>query len=490
MSLFVSFSLFSLSWLSKKLEAPDASLRKSLSAPALLGVLPDQSPQDSSSHFKSISEPSVPSSPVLVSACIVSPPILVDPVIVNQNPVPSPSQPQPGSSTLGAKITGLKQRVSTVEAENAKLKKEVADLKARLYQPGTGVSNVDDNGEQQDEGSRLKNEFEHLKNDYQFFKLKAKNTAEELIRCKTDYDVKRASNIKLMKQLEATRQEMYNKLVVEELKVAQFKCFVSAMIDIKLDESVSKRACRALQSGQSADAALVATIKEASKEGSPWATIIPAIVGDRPPELFLTVKRRADLEKRLSESDKKSERIIARMDTQNNNTDTPSFSSLYPVLVTCCVKEEPEVKIGDDILTLCDTSALIGSPRLQSEPTPNTPEQILFGSISKSVVLTPTDFGPSPVSPGNGSVSSVADAITTVRPYIPGCALRQSDGLTDLNEQHTANPVISGDDSLSSIVSGPAPSLTEDVESTLMSRGMSAFRRPASLTLKVKSLLE
>ncbi|PFH50579.1 hypothetical protein AMATHDRAFT_3861 [Amanita thiersii Skay4041] len=429
-------------------------------------------------------EPLIPSSsvqlslkmvppPIAVAACIVSPPILIEPtesVIIYPGPIPCVSGQQPGSSTLGAKITGLKERISAVEAENFKLKKEVAGLKTLLYQPETGVSGASDNGEQQGEEYKLKNELEHLKNDYRSLKLKAESTAEELLSCKSNYDAEKASNIELKEQIEAARQEMYKQLVVTDLKVTQFNRFISAMIDIKLDEPVLKRAYRALQSGRSSDAALVASIKEASKkEGSPWATIIPAVVGDRPPELYLlAVKRCADLDKRLSESNEKLEKMITRMDAYNRNTGTPSPSSL---LDTC------------DMLPCCDISATTGSPQLQSEPKHviDTPRQILFGSISKSMVSTLTDFGPRLVCPGNASASSIVDTVCTVRSYIPRRTHLQNEDLTDLNEQCIADQVTNNNDSLTptigticvtrTFVSGHASSQAEDVKSRLMSQG-------------------
>jgi hypothetical protein len=65
-----------------------------------------------------------------------------------------------------------------------------------------------------------------------------------------------------------------------------------------LHELVLDKALAALKGGLSADEALVDAIKEAaSKPGSAWATIMPAIVGPRPPEKYvaLTAKLRKDL---------------------------------------------------------------------------------------------------------------------------------------------------------------------------------------------------
>jgi hypothetical protein len=86
-----------------------------------------------------------------------------------------------------------------------------------------------------------------------------------------------------------------------EEKLAHYERFLGLMVNIGLHELVLDKALAALKGGLSADEALVDSIKEAaSKPGSAWATIMPAIVGPRPPKQYiaainLTVKLRKDL---------------------------------------------------------------------------------------------------------------------------------------------------------------------------------------------------
>jgi hypothetical protein len=86
-----------------------------------------------------------------------------------------------------------------------------------------------------------------------------------------------------------------------EDNLAHYERFLGLMVNIGLHELVLDKALAALKRGFSADEALVDAIKEAaSKPGSAWATIMPAIVGARPPEQYiaainLTIKLRKEL---------------------------------------------------------------------------------------------------------------------------------------------------------------------------------------------------
>ncbi|KAF8160721.1 hypothetical protein B0H34DRAFT_349592 [Crassisporium funariophilum] len=123
-----------------------------------------------------------------------------------------------------------------------------------------------------------------------------------------------------------------NKITQLNDKIDQAEKFIMAMVDLKLHEPVLYRAAKAVKEGDAAEDALIDAVKEASTQKlSAWSRIVPAIVGPRTPEHYvsainLTLKARKDLRKR----DKVCEfwKKIAKRDPTNATMVTPSASVL------------------------------------------------------------------------------------------------------------------------------------------------------------------
>lgn len=258
------------------------------------------------------------------------------------SPTPEPSlKLQVGN--IRNKITHLKYRLSTSEADNEKLAHQLDKLRSIAYEPTESrIAAVTVScGSQSDnqlrfEVTRLQTLVEQLKKDYHDSKVAADNNAEELDRFKTSYHTEEAKNKRLEKAVDSAKQDCQNLLVVKELQLVQANRFISALTSINLREPVLQRAHTALKNGKEADAALVASIKEAAKKSdTPWATIIPAVVGERPSDLYLNaIQRCAKLEALLQESEKKRRfwKMKAKAHALHRQTITPSSSSLSLVL--------------------------------------------------------------------------------------------------------------------------------------------------------------
>lgn len=120
------------------------------------------------------------------------------------------------------------------------------------------------------------------------------------------------------------------------VRLAQLEKFLSAMIDLGLHIPVLDKAYKAVLNGAMADEALVDAIKEAAaRPGTAWSRIVPAIVGPRTPENYisainLTLKYRREL--------KQSKKVLmfwkkrAMLHPTNQGLVTPSASALSEVL--------------------------------------------------------------------------------------------------------------------------------------------------------------
>ena len=76
-----------------------------------------------------------------------------------------------------------------------------------------------------------------------------------------------------------------DKIIILTDKLEQAEKFIMAMVDIKLHEPVLGRAAEAVKEGADAEEALIDAVRvAATKKGSAWSRIIPAIVGPRSPE--------------------------------------------------------------------------------------------------------------------------------------------------------------------------------------------------------------
>ena len=126
-----------------------------------------------------------------------------------------------------------------------------------------------------------------------------------------------------------------DKIIILNDKLEQAEKFIMAMVDIKLHEPVLGRAAEAVRGGADAEEALIEAVRvAATKKGSAWSRIIPAIVGPRSPEHYLSAINLAlMLQKDLHEREKISSfwKKIAQSDPANANTITPSSSLLSEV---------------------------------------------------------------------------------------------------------------------------------------------------------------
>jgi hypothetical protein len=126
-----------------------------------------------------------------------------------------------------------------------------------------------------------------------------------------------------------------DKIIILTDKLEQAEKFIMAMVDIKLHEPVLGRAAEAVKEGADAEEALIDAVRvAATKKGSAWSRIIPAIVGPRSPEHYLSAINFAlMLQKDLHEREKVASfwKSIAKLDPVNANKITPSPSLLSEV---------------------------------------------------------------------------------------------------------------------------------------------------------------
>ncbi|KAK2464325.1 hypothetical protein APHAL10511_003782 [Amanita phalloides] len=178
----------------------------------------------------------------------------------------------------------------------------------------------------------------------------------ELDDTKADYHIQKLENIKLNKAISEIKYDFIRILQRQDWEMAQMKRFIAAMIDVELHIPVLYNANDLLEKGVTADVALITAIKDAADNiGSPWATIIPAVVGERPDELYLSaIKRSAKLSDELHEATKKYQywKMKAQMEPGRAKHITPSSSTLSLFLGAWLSKHSPAKDLGcvDDLL--------------------------------------------------------------------------------------------------------------------------------------------
>ena len=126
-----------------------------------------------------------------------------------------------------------------------------------------------------------------------------------------------------------------DKIIILTDKLEQAEKFIMAMVDIKMHEPVLGRAAEAVKEGADAEEALIDAVRvAATKKGSAWSRIIPAIVGPRSPEHYLSAINLAlMLQKDLHESEKVASfwKTTAKLNPINADIMTPSPSLLSEV---------------------------------------------------------------------------------------------------------------------------------------------------------------
>ncbi|KAF8625873.1 hypothetical protein AX15_005157 [Amanita polypyramis BW_CC] len=351
-------------------------------------------------------------------------------------------------------------------SENAKLLEELSDLALIFGAPEetyiptkaisipSGVSLCDHEhiitslekslAETKDLKERFMVELEELWGDYN----ELNNVYHDL---KSEYQIERMKNVKLTQSSVSMKHDAFRLLNKQEWEISQMKRFIAAMVDIKLHTPVFYDASEAIQNGSSADAALIDAIKNAAeKPDSPWSAIMPAIIGERPQELYLNaVKRSARLCGELRESNKKYKwwKMKAQIDPRHTNCITPSSSSVSLVLNEIMPQSKQETETGciDNLLDRlkAGTPITIVTPVIEGSsgfgdavPPPPTPiAKTSVSDTSRAPVRTPfssprssADITTQLPEPSEYSVSIADESRSTIRPYVPGRALFGKDG--------------------------------------------------------------
>ena len=183
---------------------------------------------------------------------------------------------------------------------------------------------------------------------------------EEFNQLQWNFEAEQTKNAKLERILHTMKSDHIRIFTRQDWELNQLKRFNAAMVDLKLHAPVLFNANHAVRNGQPADAALIAAIKEAAtKFGSPWAEILPAIVGDCPDEIYHEAMQRcAKLEGDRRAATKKYLfwKMKAQMDPRHAKYVTPSSSSMSLVLDSCLPEETLELNGVNNLLAKLKTA--------------------------------------------------------------------------------------------------------------------------------------
>ena len=229
--------------------------------------------------------------------------------------------------------------------------------------------------------------------------LDAQIREEELSKFRCEYYTELSETIVRRREATATQERL-------DQKLAQAQRFISSIVETGLHNPVLSEAWRAVKAGKPADDALVDSIKKAaSRPGTSWSTIVPAITGPRTPEHYLsainlTLKTRRELKKAIQVG--RFWKKTAKMDSAHNNTVTPSSSNLSD-LSTQPLSEERQTAV-DDLLAKLRS----GQPPVRSMTKDSS------SSLLKTVSQVSAEAIPVPTSCSCGSVpASVSVATVT-----------------------------------------------------------------------------
>ena len=215
------------------------------------------------------------------------------------------------SGSLLEHVQAHHPRVSTFFTAFNALRAQFSQLKHRIY----GMES---------ENNELRHANMVLRSDSQALE-------QELSNFRADYYAERFQS---KVRIQCARADK-DKIIILTDKLEQAEKFIMAMVDIKLHEPVLGRAAEAVKEGADAEEALIDAVRiAATKKGSAWSRIIPAIVGPRSPEHYLSAINFAlMLQKDLHEREKVASfwKKIAKLDPVNANTITPSSSCLSEV---------------------------------------------------------------------------------------------------------------------------------------------------------------
>ena len=254
------------------------------------------------------------------------------------------------SGSLLEHVQAHHPRVSTFVAAFNALRTQFSNLKHHIYS-------------MESENTELRHANMVLRSDSQALE-------QELSNFRADYYAERFQS---KVRIQCARADK-DKIIILTDKLEQAEKFIMAMVDIKLHEPVLGRAAEAVKDGADAEEALIDAVRmAATRKGSAWSRIIPAIVGPRSPEHYLSAINFAlMLQKDLHEREKVASfwKTIALLDPVNANTITPSSSLLSEVGGEDVQHSITEQAVLDEMiafLTNGDTLSMNGQPAYSTE---------------------------------------------------------------------------------------------------------------------------
>ena len=192
---------------------------------------------------------------------------------------------------------------------------------------------------------------------------------EEFDQLQWNFDAERTKNTKLERSLHTMKSDHIKIITRQDWEINQLKRFNAAMVDLKLHAPVLFNAAHSVCNGRPADAALITAIKEAAtKFGSPWAGIVPSIVGDHPDEIYHDAMQRCvklEGDQRAATKKYLFWKMKAQMDPRHAKYVTPSSSSMSLVLDSCLPKETLELNGVNNLLAELKTGKV---PRRSQPP--------------------------------------------------------------------------------------------------------------------------
>lgn len=226
---------------------------------------------------------------------------------------------------------------------------------------------------------------------------------------------------------------LITKEALEILKTQARRCiemdrFVRTVISLGLqtEEPVFPRVHKAIIAGDTHDEALVDAIRDAAaKPGTPWATIIPAVIGPRTNEQYLSainMTLQSRKENRELQGVKKFWKNVAKEDPANADLVTPSSSNLSAVQAVLSEKRQHAV---DDLLVQLRNgsvpirSQIVSQSAMQSSEMPRPKSIVLSASMDSTRLLNGSATVPRPEP---GVIVSSSDS-STVLPYLRDASL-------------------------------------------------------------------
>ncbi|KAF9024552.1 hypothetical protein BDZ89DRAFT_1017475 [Hymenopellis radicata] len=221
---------------------------------------------------------------------------------------------------------------------------------------------------------------------------------------------------------------LITKEALEILKTQARRCiemdrFVRTVISLGLqtEEPIFPRVHKAIIAGETHDEALVDAIRDAAaKPGTPWVTIIPAVIGPRTNEQYLSainMTLQSRKENRELQGVKKFWKNVAKEDPANADLVTPSSSNLSAVQAVLSEKRQQAV---DDLLAQLRNgsvpirSQIVSQSAVKSSDMPRPESVVLSASMDSTKLLGGNATVPH-TEPG--VVVSSSDS-STVLPYL------------------------------------------------------------------------